>query len=259
MRDFLVDAFKHQDDGFGRAQKHVQRELPKRFYKTAGVSEVDEGFAVTLDDRRTRTPGKVAITVPGRALAEHMAAEWAAQGEHIDPLKMPVVRLVNAGVEAGQEGIEALCDEVVKYAGTDLLCYRADSPRELVAEQEARWDPVLTLLARHYGVSFQTTVGIMHEAQPEATLARLKQVLAPAKLLEATAMASLAGLTGSGLLALGLGHDLLDAEAVWTAAHVDEDYNIKLWGRDPEAEERRTQRRTEFDAAVVVLSHLKTN
>lgn len=256
MREFLEDAFQHQNDGYGRAQQHVKRELPKRFYKEVGVAPVEGGFAVTLDGAKTRTPGKVPVVVPSAALAEDMATEWASQGERVDPMTMPLVRLVNSGVEGGDQSLAGLRAELVKYSGTDMLCYRADTPRELVAEQEQHWDPVLTVLARHFSVSFTTTVGIVHQAQPEATLERLAGALEDLALLKATAMVSIAGLTGSGLLAIGLGHKLLDAEQVWTAAHVDEDYNIRLWGADPEAAEKRVARRQEYDAALKLLAHL---
>jgi chaperone required for assembly of F1-ATPase len=257
MREFLEDAAKHMDDGYGRAQKHAKQELPKRFYKDVGVGNVGaDGFAVTLDGRSPRTPGQKPVVVPSEALAQAMAAEWAAQGELIDPETMPLVRLVNSAIEAGDERKPAFRDEVVKYAGNDLLLYRADTPRELVAEQERHWDAALVALARHFGVSFRPTVGIVHEAQPPATLARLGETLANEELIPLVAMVSLTGLTGSGLLTLALRHELLTPEEVWLAAHVDEDHNIRLWGEVAEATARRAARRRDYDAAVAILGML---
>src|SRR5688572_7927130 len=140
MREFLEDADKHRDDGYGRAQHLNKVELPKRFYKEVGVGTVSGGFAVTLDGKSPRTPGQTPVVVPQQPLAAAMAEEWAAQGEFIDPKVMPIVRLVNSAIEAGEARLGALRDEIVKYAGNDLLLYRADTPRELVAEQERVWD-----------------------------------------------------------------------------------------------------------------------
>lgn len=256
MREFLEDAARHMDDGYGRAQKHVRQELPKRFYKEVGVGTVGEDFAVTLDGRTPRTPGQKPVVVPSEALAAAMAAEWAAQREVIDPETMPFVRLVNAAVEAGDERASALREEVVKYAGNDLLLYRAEHPKELVAEQERLWDAALVALARHFGVSFQPTMGITHQAQPPATLARLAATLEDEPLIALVALVSLTGLTGSGLLALALRHGLLTADEAWAAAHVDEDHNIRLWGVVDEATERREKRRRDYDAAIGVLGML---
>ena len=256
MREYLEDADAHRMDGYGRAQKHVKPVLPKRFYKEVGVGSAPGGYAVTLDGKTPRTPGQVPVVVPQRALAEAMAAEWAAQVAEIDPETMPVVRLVNSAIEAGEARREALADEIIKYAGNDLLLYRADSPRELVAEQEKHWDAALVALARHFDVAFRPTIGILHQSQPAATLARLRQSLEDASLIELTALNSITGITGSGLLAIGLRARLLDADTVWAAAHVDEDHNIRLWGAIEEAMERRAKRRRDFDAAVRVLDLL---
>lgn len=253
MREFLEDAESHRDDGYGRAQHLNKVELPKRFYKAVGVGSAPGGFAVTLDGKTPRTPAQKPVVVPHQALAEVMAEEWAAQGEFIDPRTMPVVRLVNSAIEAGEERHEALRAEIVKYAGNDLLLYRADHPRELVAEQERVWDAALVTLARHFEVAFQPTIGILHQPQPAPTLERLAASLSDTTLFEAVTLNSLTGLTGSGLLAIALRENLMDAEAVWTAAHVDEDHNIRLWGEVHEATERRQKRRMEFDAAVKVL------
>lgn len=253
MREFLEDADAHKMDGYGRAQKHVKPVLPKRFYKEVGVGSAPGGFAVTLDGKTPRTPGQVPVVVPFRALAEAMAAEWAAQPGEIDPEAMPIVRLVNSAIEAGEARRAPLAAEIVKYAGNDLLLYRADSPRELVAEQERHWDAALVALARHFDIAFQPTIGILHQAQPAVTLERLAASLGDAGIIELAALNSVTGITGSGLLAIALRGRLLDAEAVWAAAHVDEDHNIRLWGAVAEATERREKRRRDFDAACRVL------
>ena len=258
MREFLEDAEAHRNDGYGRAQHLNKVELPKRFYKEVGVGTVGDGFAVTLDGKTPRTPGQKPVVVPQQDLARLMATEWAAQQEYIDPRTMPVVRLVNAAVEAGEERHHDLRAEIVKYAGNDLLLYRADTPRELVAEQERVWDPALVRLARHFDIAFQPTIGILHQPQPQPTLDRLAAALADTGLIEAVTLNSLTGITGSGLLTIALREGLMDAEDVWTAAHVDEDHNIRLWGEVHEATERREKRRREFDAAVQVLGIVRS-
>ena len=231
--------------------------VPTGFTTPRGVAPVDGGFAVTLDGKPTRTPGMKPVVVPVAPLATAMAAEWAAQGEFIDPATMPLVRLVNSAIESGEERVIALREEVVKYAGNDLLLYRTDTPQELVAEQERLWDSALVRIARHFGVGFQPTIGIIHQPQPEATLARLAAVLEGEGLLVMTALVSITTLTGSGLLALAFWHRLLSADEVWEAAHVDEDHNARVWGEDAEATLRRQKRRREFDAAVQVLEFLR--
>jgi chaperone required for assembly of F1-ATPase len=172
---------------------------------------------------------------------------------------MPIVRLVNSALEAGEPGAQGLREEMLKYAGNDLLLYRADAPRELVEDQERRWDDALVRIARHFGVSFQPTIGIVHQPQPTATLLRLGRALASEGPIPLAALVSITGITGSGLLALALRNGLMSAEEVWIAAHVDEDHNIRLWGQVAEAMERRENRRRDYDAAVAVLAMMEAD
>lgn len=253
MREFLDDADAHKTDGYGRAQAHAKRDLPKRFYTDAAVMPMEGGFAVGLDGRVPRTPGMKHVVVPRPELAEAMAREWAAQGELIDPETMPMVRLVNSAVEAGEAARGPLADEIVKYVANDLLLYRADAPEALVARQEEVWDDALVRLAQRFGVRFQPTIGIVHQPQPPATLSKLGDALAGEGLFPLAAMNAIMSITGSGLLAIALRHGLLEAEQAWVAAHVDEDHNIQLWGEVEEITERRAKRRREFDAAVRLL------
>jgi chaperone required for assembly of F1-ATPase len=258
MREFLEDAHQHRDDGYGRAQRQLKENLPRRFYKEVGVGTVGEGFSVTLDGKTPRTPGQKPVIVAHRPIAETMAAEWAAQPTLIDPETMPTVRLVNSAVEAGEERLEGLRAEIVKYAGNDLLLYRADGPESLVAEQEKHWDGALVKLARHYGIGFQPTVGLLHQAQPQPTIDRLTTAVSDIGLLEVVAMVSLVGITGSGLLVIAHREGLLTPDDVWAAAHVDEDHNLRLWGEVHEATERRRKNRRDYDAALKVLEAIRT-
>ena len=257
MREIIEDAHNHREDGLGRAAAPDRQALPKRFYKETGVTPVEAGFAVTLDGRPTRTPGMKPVVVPVASIATAMAAEWAAQDEVIDPGAMPLVRLVNAALEGGEDAATALREEIVKYAGNDLLLYRADTPQELVSEQERHWDAALVRIARHFGVSFRPAIGIIHEPQPAPTLARLSEVLAGEGHFVLTALVALTSITGSGLLAIAVWHRLLTADEAWDAAHVDENHNLRLWGADEEATLRLRKRRLDFDTAVQLLDFLR--
>ena len=256
MREFLQDVHAHMDDGFGRAQVHTKTPLRKRFYKVVTVAPCDEGYCIHLDGRPTKTPGHKPVAVPDKELAHLLAAEWEAQREDIDPGTMPLVRLMNSAVEGGHEVAEDLREEVIKFAGNDLLLFRAQSPRELVALQGEIWDGALAKVERHFDVRFEPVTGIVHKNQPEATLVPLKKDLADIHFIALTALVSITGLTGSGILAIALRRGLIEPEAVWDIAHLDETYNAKNWGEDGEAVARLQKRRVEFDAAVVVLRML---
>jgi chaperone required for assembly of F1-ATPase len=228
----------------------------KRFYTSAGVAEADGGFAVTLDSKPIRTPSGRQVVVPTRGIAEAIAAEWNAQDEMIDPLTMPLTRFANSVVEAVADRVDAVADDVAKYLGTDLLFYRAGHPEALVAKEAAHWDPILFWAADTLGAHFILAEGIVHVAQPEQAVAAARGAF-PNDPWSIAALHVVTTLTGSALLALALAHGVRDAEQVWAAAHVDEDWNIEKWGMDEEVAARRAARLVDFQAAVRILTALK--
>jgi chaperone required for assembly of F1-ATPase len=243
-----------KDDIVSRAKELQRQPLPKRFYKTASFGPSKSGgFAILLDGRPIRTPGRAGVEVPAEELARRVAAEWEGQGEEIDPATMPLTRLVNTTVESAGRDDEALRAEILRYAGSDLLLYRATEPADLVNRQREVWDKALQDFARRFDVHFEPVAGIMHRAQPEAALARISNIASALGRFSLMATISATSLAGSAILALGAAHRVFGRDFAWDAAHVDEDFNISRWGEDAEAAARRRFRRADFDAAMDVI------
>lgn len=225
------------------------RTLPKRFYSTVAVEERADGFGIALDGRLARTPKKNALVVPTLRLAEAVADEWQQQTVHIDPATMPLTRLANTTLD-GVTGREAdVAADIAKYAGTDLLYYRAAHPPGLARRQAELWDPVLAWATEMLGVNFRVATGLMPiEQAPGVTASVLARVeVQPPVVL--TALHVITTLTGSALLALAVLDRRLTPQEAWAAAHVDEDWQIAEWGEDAEAQARRAQRWRDMEAA----------
>jgi chaperone required for assembly of F1-ATPase len=237
-----------------RAQRLMRPELPKRFYKSAEAAKQDGGFGILLDGRAVRTPAKNIVTVPGEKLALALAEEWNAQVEVIDPGKMPLTRLVNSAIDGVAREQEAVRAEIVKYAASDLLCYRAEAPQRLVENQRAKWDPVLDWAGEALGARFRLAEGIVFVDQPVEALEAVAAVLSRLDIFRLAAASVVTTLTGSALLALALLEKRLSVEEAWAAAHVDEDWNAELWGEDEEAAERRARRFEEMKAAARIIA-----
>ena len=226
----------------------------KRFYAKVEMPEEEGGFVLRLDGKRAMTPGKNPLAVPLRCLAEAIAAEWAGQGESIDPASMPVTRLANSAIDGVASRVAEVRADAFAYAGTDLLYYRAGEPEGLVERQHALWDPIIAWAEKRFGGRFVLAEGIVYVAQPEATLAAIGAAIEhfddPFRLAGLSLVTSL---TGSALIALALAEGAVDVDAAWAAAHVDEDWNIGKWGEDTEAMARRTKRLADFRAAALAL------
>jgi chaperone required for assembly of F1-ATPase len=229
----------------------------KRFWKIVTIEPVGTGHGIALDGRPVRTPGRVPLALPTPALAQAVADEWSAVGETLDPRAMPLTGLANAAIDRVAPEPAAFAAGLAAYGESDLLCYRAEGPEPLVERQQSAWDPVLAWARQRYDVTFETTAGVMHVTQPPATIARLAEATAARDPFALAGLSPIVTITGSLVLALALAERAFDAETVWNAAHVDEDWQAERWGEDPLATEARLIRRRDYDATVRFLDALR--
>lgn len=245
------------EDAIKRSQASARTPEIKRFYKTVSVGEAEGGFVVLLDGRAARTPAKAPLLAPTRALALLLAGEWAAQGDVLVAAAMPITRLANSALDGVARTLDATREEIVGYAGSDLLCYRASEPETLVAMQRAAYDPVLAWAEGEFGARFALGAGVLHVPQSRETLAAAHAaIFAYQSPFAVAALHTLTSLSGSAVLALAIAHRAIGAAEAWRIAHVDEDFQIGRWGEDDEAARRREARWREFEAADATLAAL---
>jgi chaperone required for assembly of F1-ATPase len=240
-------------DPMRAAQANMRPAPIKRFYRTVEVREAADGqHALTLDGRAARTPGRNALAAKSRELMESVAREWEGQRETIEPADMPLTRLINSAIDGVARTMAQTRAEVLKYAGSDLLCYRAEETEGLAERQRLTFDPILDWAAESLGSRFRPGVGVVHVEQPPESVAAVRSAVE--NFNDPVALAGLCALTtlsGSALLALAVAHGKLSPEEAWRAAHVDENFQAERWGVDAEAQARRDARWHEFQAAAV--------
>jgi chaperone required for assembly of F1-ATPase len=213
-------------------------EPPRRFYKAVSIQAGQAGHAILLDGRRARTPAGAHLSVPTEALAQMLAAEWDAQDAYIRLSDMPATRLAFTAIDRVGEAREAVCAEVARYLGSDLLCYFADYPRALAERQHQAWGPVLDWASDALGLHLARTAGIVQVQQPAQSLLRAARL---AEALDDFALAGLAhatALLGSSVLAFALHHRRVDGQAAFALSQLDEAFQAEQWGVDEEAAAR---------------------
>jgi len=254
--DFSKDLFPSAGepvDPVALARRDQQKAFPRRFWKEVTVEERDGAFLVLLDGRPVRTPAKNTAALPTREAAEMVAEEWRSLGDVVDPAGMPFTRIVNSAIDGVAREMEAVAADCVKYAGSDLLCYRAGDPERLVARQNETWNPVLDWMHERFGARFVLAEGVMFCAQPEPTLDAVRdEVAAVGGPLALAALHVMTTLTGSVVLALAVAHGRAAPAEAWAAAHLDEDFQMEVWGEDEEALQRRAARHRDFEAAAAL-------
>ncbi len=254
--DFFIEP--QERDPMRAAARDARPQLPKRFYEKVSVEPVEGGFAILLDGKSVRTPARRPLLAPTKTLAQALAEEWSRQGERIDPATMPLTRLLNSAIDGVADRLAEVEAEVVKYAASDLVCYRAAEPLTLAREQAAKWDPLVTFAREKLDARFTLAEGVMYVPQsPQAISAIVKAVRhyvgagagSPFRLAALHAMTTL---TGSCVIALAVALGDVSVDAAWAAANVDEDFEIAAWGADQEALARREARFAEMRAAALL-------
>jgi chaperone required for assembly of F1-ATPase len=218
----------------------------RRFWTAASAVPVDGGFSVHLDARPVRTPLKAPLVLPTRALAEAVAAEWQAQDGKVDPETMPFTRTANSAIDKVAPQIDAVADMLAEYGNSDLLCYRAEGPADLVALQARGWDPLLDWAGETLSAPLVKTVGVIHVQQPANSLAALRRLVDRLSAFQLAAFHDLVAMSGSLVLALAVTRGRASPEAAWDLSRIDEDWQISLWGADEEAAEVAARKRAAF-------------
>jgi chaperone required for assembly of F1-ATPase len=220
----------------------------KRFYKQAKVVPAAGEFAIELDGKPLRTPEKRALIVPTMKLAAAIAGEWQGQGVTVKPLSLPLTRLVSTALDRVKPRRAEVIAEIAKYATTDLLCYRADEPRDLVERQQQVWQPLLDWVEARFDASFMVTQGITPVAQIPATLAAVERAIAAHDALHLVALHLATTACGSVVLGFALLGARISAEEAFAAAQLDETFQIERWGEDEE--QTRTRAALKEDIAL---------
>lgn len=211
----------------------------KRVYKKAAPRPVESGWGVALDGRPMRTPAKNEFVVPSKALAEAIAQEWDAQQDDIRPATMPLTRLAATAIDRTSAQRDLVVAETAKYAGTDLVCYRADHPPALTARQQEQWQPLIDWAMQRYDAALAVTSGIVPQPQSPAALKAFAAAVAAQDDFRLTALHAMTAACGSLVIALALMEGRLDAAAAFAASQLDETFQIEAWGEDAEAAARR--------------------
>ena len=229
----------------------------RRVYKQAqAVLAEPRGHRVVLDGRPLRTPGRREVVVPSAALAAALAEEWNAQQTDVQPATMPLTRLVATALDRMPVERDKIVADVAAYAGTDLVCYRADHPPALAARQHAAWQPLLDWAALHYDAPLEVTSGVIPTDQPRQSLHALAAVIAAQDDFRLAALHAVTAACGSLVIALALVEGRLDAEAAFGVSQLDESFQIEAWGEDAEAAERRRALGADIAAAARFLALL---
>jgi chaperone required for assembly of F1-ATPase len=217
-----------------------------RFYRDVSVLSGVRRYGVFLDGRPLKTPAGAVVELPTEALAEAIAQEWRDQEAKVRTETMLLTKLANTAIDRVGANRPLVIAQIVAFGRTDLVCYRADAPVELIRRQASAWDPLLEWLRRRHGVDLRTVSGLTYVKQKHDGLRALEAAVAGRDDFMLTALHGAATLCGSLTIALGLIDGRLDAGEAIAAAELDENYQAERWGKDPEIAAKSAAKRREL-------------
>jgi chaperone required for assembly of F1-ATPase len=229
----------------------------RRVYREVRVAPAGAAWSILLDARTLQTPARGPLLLPGHGLAAAIAAEWDTQMEKVVPATMPLMRLAATAIDHTALRRGQAIDEVVGYAETDLVCYRAERPPDLVARQSATWQPLVDWMTLRFDAPLLVTTGVVPKPQPAAAIAAIRAAVEPLDPFWLTALHSAAAICGSAAIGLALVERHLDAERAWQASQLDETFQIEQWGEDYEAADRRAALRRDIGATCHFMELLR--
>ena len=206
-----------------------------RFYRDVSVERAGEAYRILLDGKPIRTPASLAFVLPNETLAQAIAQEWRDQGEKLKPESMVLTKLANTAIDRVPANRAAWIAQILAFAKSDSVCYRATVPAGLVARQAALWDPLLEWAHARYGAQLRATDGIGFVEQPHEAIEALACAVRAHNDFALAALHAAAALTGSAIIALGLSEGRLDADEAFAASQLDEIYQAEKWGKDEQA------------------------
>jgi chaperone required for assembly of F1-ATPase len=229
----------------------------KRFYKDVSIGPAEGGFAVLLDGRPVKTPGRNPLVLPTERLAAAIAQEWQAQGDEVIATTMPLLRLANTVVDGVAVNREGVIDTILRFGENDLICYRAHQPPELVRRQGEGWDPLLDWMAQKHGARMRVAQGLTHVDQAQETLSALRRALEAESPFTLGGLHVIASITGSAVLALAVAGGFISDAKAFALSRIDETYQAEKWGEDAEAAKRAANLARELDKAVELMAAVR--
>ena len=219
---------------------------PKRFWIEARSVCRDGQHSVELDGRQVRTPAGKTLILPSHAMAEAAAEEWNRQEGAVQVATMPINRYANGAIDLVAREHRRVADLLAGYADSDVVCYRAETPRELAARQSAAWDPALAWAEAELGARLVPHIGIVHRPQAPAALALLADRVHALDAFRLSAFHDLVCLSGSLVLGFAAAYGWRTPEEIWRMSRIDEIWQEEQWGVDEEAQCLAQSKRREF-------------
>jgi len=223
----------------------------KKFWKIVQVKKkLKNSFEILLDKRILKTPMQKDLIFSNYKIAKETALEWDIDEKEINTENMVFYGLISTAIDKISNDKVSYIENVLGFINTDLICYRADGPNELVDLQNSSWNPIISFIKKYIDVELKFFIGVMPSKQSLEIFNRLKTLINSFSDIEISALHRMTNLTGSIFISICiLKGDVLKNEA-FELSFLDELYQAKNWGIEEESLDKRDKIAKELNRII---------
>ena len=223
----------------------------KKFWKIVQVKKkLKNSFEILLDKRILKTPMQKDLIFSNYKIAKETALEWDIDEKEINTENMVFYGLISTAIDKISNDKVSYIDNVLGFINTDLICYRADKPNELIDLQNSSWNPIISFIKKYIDVELKFFIGVMPSKQSLEIFNRLKTLINSFSDIEISALHRMTNLTGSIFISICiLKGDVLKNEA-FELSFLDELYQAKNWGVEQESLDKRDKIAKELNRII---------
>lgn len=186
---------------------------------------------VLIDGRVLKTPARKAMSLPTKALAMAVAAEWEWQkARRVMPFTMPMTTLVSTAIDQMPSIRERTMQELLNHLLTDTACCRHETDLKLRKKQEEVLDPIVQWMEQHLQQPIKLSHNILENGQDAGTVEAVRRMLLGLSNWELAAVDMIANATKSIVIALAVQKGRLTPMDAFNASRVEENFQMEEWG-----------------------------
>ena len=230
----------------------------KKFWEKVSIKKISsDSFCVMLDKRILKTPLKRDLVLPNLNLAQEIVKEWDQGSKKINTESMIFYSLISTSLDKIIDNRNLYINDVLDYIDTDLICYRAENPKELVELQKQKWDPIILLIEKYIGTKVSVFQGILPKKQHTNVHSKLNNLINQFNIFEISALHRITNITGSILLSFCIIKKDVPKNEAFELSFLDELWQSENWGFDEESSQKRKEISKELNKSIFFLDCLK--
>ena len=229
----------------------------KKFWEKVSIKKISsDSFCVMLDKRILKTPLKRELVLPNLNLAQEIVKEWDQDSKKINTESMIFYGLISTSLDKIIDNKNLYINDILDYIDTDLICYRAENPKELVELQKNKWDPIILLLEKYIGTKVEVFQGVLPKKQHATVHLKLNNIVNQSDIFEISALHRITNITGSIFLSLCVLKKDISKNEVFELSFLDELWQAENWGFDQETSQKRKEISIELNRCISFLDCL---